>query len=362
MLRAKPCIVIHRDSRTPIAPSFARSRAHAAPAHSPGASRSDQAPIIPSTTPASTWCSRAIRIIASASARDVPAHVAAVRPEVEDRVRHELTGAVVGDVAAAPGLDEVDAARRPARPGRASTFSGFAPRPSVITGSCSRQQDRVARSRPARAPRRAARCSSCDRGVRGAGRSRRRALIAGRLDGHLWPCAGWRCEPRWLSSRAYPRLAVGLDVRRETRRRSRGRTASPSTRSISVTADLVGERAAVRAVAGHRVVGVGHGDDARDDRDLVAPHPERVAAAVPALVVQVHAGDERVQELDRVEDVAPVAGVPLEHLVLVVRELARLVQVEHAADLADVVHERALPDDLDLVRARGRAACASITA
>ena len=50
---------------------------------------------------------------------------------------------------------------------------------------------------------------------------------------------------------------------------------------------------------------------------VVALQPERIAAAVPALVVQVHAGDERVQELDRVEDVAPVAGVLLEDLVLV---------------------------------------------
>ena len=56
------------------------------------------------------------------------------------------------------------------------------------------------------------------------------------------------------------------------------------------------KRAAVGAVAGHRVVGVGDGDDARDERDVVALQAERIAAAVPALVVQVHAGDERVQE------------------------------------------------------------------
>ena len=81
--------------------------------------------------------------------------------------------------------------------------------------------------------------------------------------------------------------------------------------------DLVRERAAVGAVAGHRVVGVGDRDDARHERDVVALRAERIAAAVPALVVQVHARDERVQELDRVEDVAAVARVLLEDLVLV---------------------------------------------
>ena len=82
-------------------------------------------------------------------------------------------------------------------------------------------------------------------------------------------------------------------------------------------------------------------------RDVVALEPERIAAPVPALVVQVHARDERVQELDGIEDVLAVRRVPLEDLVLVLRELARLVQVHHAADLADVVHQRALPHDLD---------------
>ena len=68
--------------------------------------------------------------------------------------------------------------------------------------------------------------------------------------------------------------------------------------------------------------------------------------AVEALVMKMHAGDERMKELDRGEDVAAVAGVLFEDLVLVVGELARLVEVEHAANLADVVHERALSHDL----------------
>ncbi len=64
-------------------------------------------------------------------------------------------------------------------------------------------------------------------------------------------------------------------------------------------------------------------------------------------MVQVHARDERVQEGDRLEDVAPVARVLLEDLVLLLGELAGLVEVHDAADLADVVHERGLADDLD---------------
>src|SRR5471030_738010 len=42
-------------------------------------------------------------------------------------------------------------------------------------------------------------------------------------------------------------------------------------------------RAAVRAGAGHRVVGVGHVHDARGERDVVAAQPGRVAAAVGPL-------------------------------------------------------------------------------
>ena len=34
-----------------------------------------------------------------------------IRPEVEDGIRHQLARAVVGDVAAASGLDDLDAAR-----------------------------------------------------------------------------------------------------------------------------------------------------------------------------------------------------------------------------------------------------------
>ena len=55
------------------------------------------------------------------------------------------------------------------------------------------------------------------------------------------------------------------------------------------------------------------------------------------------------RKLDRLEDVAPVRRVLLEDLVLVLRELAGLVQVHHAADLADVVHQRGLAHDLDLI-------------
>ena len=75
-----------------------------------------------------------------------------------------------------------------------------------------------------------------------------------------------------------------------------------------VDRDLVREAPAVGAIAGHRVVGVGDRDDARDDGDVVPLQAERIAATVPPLVVQVHAGDQRLEELDRLQDVRAPAG------------------------------------------------------
>ena len=49
--------------------------------------------------------------------------------------------------------------------------------------------------------------------------------------------------------------------------------------------DLGGHRPAVGPVAGHRVIGVGDRDHARQQRDLLAGQPVRVARAIEALVV-----------------------------------------------------------------------------
>ena len=62
----------------------------------------------------------------------------------------------------------------------------------------------------------------------------------------------------------------------------------------------------------------------------------------------MHARDQRVQKLDRLQDVAAVLRVLLEDLVLFLCQLAGLVQVHDAADLADVVHQRRLANDLDV--------------
>src|SRR5579883_2183815 len=56
---------------------------------------------------------------------------------------------------------------------------------------------------------------------------------------------------------------------------------------------LVAEALAIRAVSGHRVVGIGDVNDARLDRRLLAFLSGRIAAAVPVLVMQLHSGEVR---------------------------------------------------------------------
>ena len=63
--------------------------------------------------------------------------VAAVGGEVEDRVAHHLAGAVVGHVAAAAGLEDVEAAGRAGRPRGRGRSRRARCGPSVKTGSCS---------------------------------------------------------------------------------------------------------------------------------------------------------------------------------------------------------------------------------
>src|SRR5712692_11292304 len=64
-----------------------------------------------------------------------------------------------------------------------------------------------------------------------------------------------------------------------------------------------GPLAAVRAIGGHRVEGVRHGHDARDERDVLALNPIGIALAVVTLVVVpdrlgfARAVSERVQDL-----------------------------------------------------------------
>ena len=96
-LSAKPWLVIQREMRTPIAASF---------------SRPTQTPVSPSTRAA---------VDAEVGRRPnqhffeiahVAVDVAAIGLEIDDRIADELPGPVVGDVAAAAGLVDLDAARR----------------------------------------------------------------------------------------------------------------------------------------------------------------------------------------------------------------------------------------------------------
>ena len=78
---------------------------------------------------------------------DVLADVLAVGLQVQDRVPDDLSGAVVGDVAAAVRLEELESALPAARRGGQRMFAAFAPRPSVITRGCS-SRSRVSGRRP----------------------------------------------------------------------------------------------------------------------------------------------------------------------------------------------------------------------
>src|SRR5690554_1817324 len=59
--------------------------------------------------------------------------------------------------------------------------------------------------------------------------------------------------------------------------------------------------------------------------------------------------DERREKFDGLENLATVNRMLLEILVFGRCQLSGLVEVHHAADLTDIVHEGSLPDDLDLV-------------
>ena len=72
----------------------------------------------------------------------------------------------------------------------------------------------------------------------------------------------------------------------------------PQPSRSSASAVVAPERRAVGSVGGHRVPGVGHRDDTRLERDLLAGQAARVAGAVDALVDVAHPGDERLEALD----------------------------------------------------------------
>src|SRR4051812_5057638 len=86
------------------------------------------------------------------------------------------------------------------------------------------------------------------------------------------------------------------------------------------------ERALVRAVRRHRVVGIADRDDSCAERDLVAGEAVRVAVAVVVLVARAHERGDRTQRDRGAEDALADDRVAGDELPLVRVELARLVE------------------------------------
>ena len=95
-LKARPWLVIQREMRTPIAPIL-RSPTHA--------------PLKPGDAIGGDPVGRAQPDHHRFEIAHVAMDVLPVRLEIEDGIGDQLSGAVIGDVAAAAGLDHVDAAR-----------------------------------------------------------------------------------------------------------------------------------------------------------------------------------------------------------------------------------------------------------
>ena len=119
--------------------------------------------------------------------------------------------------------------------------------------------------------------------------------------------------------------------------------------------DALGQRprVLVRPLADQRVEHVGHRDDARDQRNVVAVQAVRIAGAVVLLVMAERDDRAHRQVLRRaaLQDVVADARVRAHHLLLGLRQRAFLQQDRVGdADLADVVHRRG---DLEHVHGLG---------
>ena len=85
---------------------------------------------------------------------------------------------------------------------------------------------------------------------------------------------------------------------------------------------LGADRAPVGVARGHHVVGVGDGDDARAERDVLARDAGGVAAAGELLVVVQDDLGDRAVALDALDELGALLGVELDQLPFVVGELA----------------------------------------
>src|SRR5439155_9209681 len=72
-----------------------------------------------------------------------------------------------------------------------------------------------------------------------------------------------------------------------------------------------GQRRSIGTIGGHRIEGVGHGEDARPQRDALAGDGIRIARAVPALVVMTHDRRDALEERDAADDARAPGGMPL---------------------------------------------------
>ena len=100
----------------------------------------------------------------------------------------------------------------------------------------------------------------------------------------------------------------------------------------------MGQRLPISAVGGHGIVGVGHRDDAADERDSVGAQALWITGAVPGLMVTVAAGNDIAHEWDRLEDALALCRMRAKHGQLLRCELAGLVEpIVADADLAHVV-------------------------
>ena len=104
---------------------------------------------------------------------------------------------------------------------------------------------------------------------------------------------------------------------------------------------LVGERLAVRPWRDHRVERVGDREDPGLDRDAASAQPRRVAAAVPALVVEEDVRERVVEPPQRQDEPRAGGRVAPDLRDLLERERPRLAeQLRAELDLADVVQRR----------------------
>ena len=96
----------------------------------------------------------------------------------------------------------------------------------------------------------------------------------------------------------------------------------------------------IYTVGGHGVIGIRHGDDPCNQRDIVAGQSIRIPLAVQAFVVIARADIESGDHVDILQDLGAGGRVPLHHLVFLLRQLAGLVQDGiRNTNLSDVVQK-----------------------